>query len=394
MSTNSDIEAEQLQMEIHRRIRSHRRWVVLRTLILIAAMITAVILLYRYYTYHVYTDYEVKSSADRSDTPATSFAIFSKGLLKYSNDGAFYTSSENELIWNQTFEMENPKVDIRDRYMAIGDVGGKDLYLIDRDGKRGHLETTLPIEAFSVSGQGTAAVLLFADNRYYLRIYDADVRELAQGELFIKNSGYPLSLSLSPDRKKLAVASILPSGNGVSSTVTFYNFGAVGQNEQDNIVGTYTYEDLVIPEITFLNNDLAVAFGDNRVVLFSGKEKPEPVNELELTEEVKSVFWNEDYFGLVFHSGGEENTKRFEIYDRHGKNVLTKEFSMDYDTAEFLTDGEILFKSDYECALYNMQGVERFRYTFDTKLLCVIPEHLRMYYTFIKEGVTENVRLK
>ncbi len=40
----------------------------------------------------------------------------------------------------------------------------------------------------------------------------------------------------------------------VSTIVSFYNFGSVGQNEIDNNVGTYTYEDVLVPEIAYVSD--------------------------------------------------------------------------------------------------------------------------------------------
>ncbi len=366
----------------------------MRTFILIALVVGTVIFLYRYFTYREYTDFVVRTQEDRSDTPATRFAQFSGGMLKYSNDGAFFTSADGELIWNQTFEMENPEVDIREGYVAIGDIGGNDLFLIDKEGNRGHLETTIPIYAFSVARQGTAAVLLAGENEYFLRLYDAKAKELAAGELFIRNSGYPISLSISPEGKKLAVSSVIPTGREVSSTITFYNFGAVGQNEEDHIVGTYQYEDLVIPEISFLTEDMLVAFGDSKVLLLSGSQKPEPSGEVVVEEEIRSVFYDEKNFGLILNNGDVENSRRIEVYDRKGRPQMSKDFIMDYDKAYFLPDGEIVVQSDLECAIFNKHGVEHFHYIFDEKLLGIVPEYLGIFYTFLTEGSTLKVRLK
>ena len=61
----------------------------------------------------------------------------------------------------------------------------------------------------------------------------------------------------------------------IKTTIAFYNFGSVGQNEIDNCVGSYSYPDMVFPEIDFLSNDKMVAFGDGEVILFEGTQKPQ-----------------------------------------------------------------------------------------------------------------------
>ena len=376
------------------RIRRHRVAVFARTASLIVLAVAAVLGLYHYLIWHTYTEYEVLEEDERQDTAATHFVAYADGMLKYSNDGAFYTDLDGSLIWNQTYEMDNPRVDIRGASVAVADVGGMNVYLLDSKGDRGQIETTMPVYAFSVAEEGNVALLLSGEDEFFLRIYDRDGKEVAAGELFIRNSGYPVSLSLSPDAKKLAILFIQPGVSGVTSTVQFYNFGAVGQNEQDRIVGSYSYGDLMVPRVRFLDDETLVAFGDNAVLLFSGSQKPEESARLDLTEEVKSVFYDDEHFGLVFNNGDAENTRRMEVYDKRGRLTMSRDFEMDYDEIGFLSDGEVCIRSDWEVALVSKRGVERFRHSFDTALLCVVPERFHMYYTFIFDGMIQRIRLQ
>ena len=56
--------------------------------------------------------------------------------------------------------------------------------------------------------------------------------------------------------------------------MAFYNFGDVGQNEDDRIVSGYTYEGVVIPQIQYLDNSRSVALRDNGFTLYKGKQIP------------------------------------------------------------------------------------------------------------------------
>ena len=130
--------------------------------------------------------------------------------------------------------------------------------------------------------------MLLADkNDYYLKLFDATGNELASGQLFVKNSGYPIAMALAQDAKKLAIAAIDPTGHSVQSEITFYNFGSVGQNEPDNIVGTFTYEDLVIAQMSFMNADTLAVFGDKEVQIYAGAEKPELKSTLPIEKEIR-----------------------------------------------------------------------------------------------------------
>ncbi len=374
-------------------IRSHRFKVFLRAIILIGALIGVFVGIVLYFWYRSYSDYEVQSEYERTDTTATLFEEYGKGLLKYSNDGAFYTSLDNTPVWNQTYEMEHPKADITESFVAIGDIGGTELYIMNESGQQGKISTVLPIYKFSVAAQGTVAVLLADKNDYYLKLFDAAGNELASGQLYVKNSGYPLALTLAQDGKKLAIATINPTGNSVQSEITMYNFGSVGQNEPDNIVGSFSYEDLVIAQMTFMNADTLAVFGDKEIQIYTGAEKPELKYTLPIEKEIKSIFYNDTYFGLIFNNEDEENSRHLEVYDKHCKNVLEHDFQMDYEKVSFLKDDEICLQNNYECALIGINGVDRFSTQFDVPLIKIVEEYFGMYYTFVLEGKTQKVRL-
>ena len=94
--------------EYERKLREHRVKVVRRTVILIVTVLAVSAGLWVFMALRHYENFDVGSSVDRADTEATKFADFGENILKYSNDGAFYTDTANELIWNQTYEMTDP----------------------------------------------------------------------------------------------------------------------------------------------------------------------------------------------------------------------------------------------------------------------------------------------
>ena len=86
--------------EYERKLREHRVKVVRRTVILIVTVLAVSAGLWVFMALRHYENFDVGSSVDRADTEATKFADFGENILKYSNDGAFYTDTANELIWN------------------------------------------------------------------------------------------------------------------------------------------------------------------------------------------------------------------------------------------------------------------------------------------------------
>ena len=104
--------------ELDEKIRDHRRgifWRVVWVVGMFAVMLVAVGL---WEALRVYEDYEVTSSVERTDSEASRFEEFCGNIVKYSNDGIVYMDGENELIWNQSFEMNTPRMSKCENYMS------------------------------------------------------------------------------------------------------------------------------------------------------------------------------------------------------------------------------------------------------------------------------------
>ena len=380
--------------ELEQKIRTHRKKIALSiaAVIIIAAVFTATAGIY--FTYKEYDGYETISKIERSDSEATTYKSFAGNILRYNNDGAFYTDASDHLIWNQAFEMQNPVSDICGDYAAIADLQGNLIYMMHTSGMQGQIKTAHPIEAVSMARQGTTAVLTQADGASYLEVYNKAGDILASGEIHIANSGYPLDIALSSDARKLAVSILDISKGTAKTTVAFYNFGSAGQNEIDNMVGSYSYDDTIISDIHFLSDDKMIAFGDNRVLFFEGRQSPKETSTLKLEREIKSIFYNEEFFGLV--SGDKDSGKKhkMEIYDMTGKLRLTQNFKMSYQEIEFLDNHEICIRSEYACEIYTLRGVKKFSYRFDDALYKLFSSRSGTRYTLILDGSMQKIRLK
>ena len=215
-----------------------------------------------------------------------------------------------------------------------------------------------------------------------------------QGAIHGEKKGYPIAIALSEDAIKLAVSMLDINDGTVKSTVAFYNFGSVGQNEIDHVVGAASFEDTVIPELEFVSNDRLVAFSDTGLLYFEGAQKPQQAGELAFEKDVKSIFYNQDYVGIVTSNDDEAVTNHVAIYDMSGKLVLEKDISMEYTDIEFLSNNEICIHNEDTCDIYTIHGIYKFHHEFEQKLYRIIPGNSGLNYTLVLEDTTEKVRLK
>lgn len=77
-----------------------------------------------------------------------------------------------------------------------------------------------------------------------------------------------------------------------------------------------------------------------------------------------------------------------------GTVIMERDFSMEYESVELLSNDEICIRNTNSCELYTIRGIYKFHYDFDKELYQVIPGGTDRNYIFILDGVTENVRLK
>ncbi|MCR5785087.1 MAG: DUF5711 family protein [Eubacterium sp.] len=369
----------------------------------ILAVAGLVLILYLIGQTHTYTDYEVLSSVERTDDETVKITSFKGNVLKYGSDGISLTDLSNNIIWNQSFEIESNEIVKSEEYVAVVETGGTQIYLFGEEGFVSKIETKRQTVRAAVSDIGTVATIEYEDGVNYIELFDSEGNELAEGEAHIENNGTPVSIALSPSGTLMAVVYFDYSSGEVASTVTFYNFGSVGQNEIDNIVST-NETDSVIAEIEFVTDDKCIAFGNNIIQVYKGKQKPSLDKEIEVEEEIESVFCENERFGYVVcnedevysasSDAEEESLYTINVYNYKGRRLYQTGFDMSYDKIEVLENTEVCIMGTTSCEILSKWGKPRFIYTFEQNLLEVFSASSMHSYEVILSDHTEHIRLK
>lgn len=380
--------------EMNRKIHRHRRKILLLTALVVLLILGTVMGSYTYIQTRSYTDYEILSSAERKDSEGTLFTSFNENMIKYSKDGASCLDSDNRMIWSQTYEMQSPMVDTCEGYAVIADKKGERVYIMDTKGPCGEIKTTMPVQRVQVANQGEVAVLMEENGTGYIHVYNREGKFLAEGELHTENTGYPVDISVSHDGRKLAVSLLDVNDGNVKTTIIFYNFGSAGQDEIDNIVCQFSYADMIFPKVEFLTNDVMAAFANGKIVIFEGEQKPQKKTEISLDQEMRSIFYNEAYVGVVFENQNKEESYKLQVFDLKGTEVLTKDFDLKYQEIEFLANDEVCVRADSECIIYTLHGIEKFRANFKKNIWKIMSADGMKNYVFWAEGETQKIRLK
>lgn len=361
------------------------------TVVLFAIAIAAFLI--NAYFNKTYNSYKVISKIERADSNTVKYISYGENMLKYSRDGASVIDGVGGLIWNGTYEMKEPSADICGDYVAIGDIGSKDLYVFDNVGKTTKLEMLHPIMEVEVASQGVTAVVLDDKDQNYINIIDAkNNKEIVNIKTIVQKNGYPVDISISEDGKKLVTSYLSVSNGIVESKVSFYNFGAVGQSEIDRIVGGFDYHQTIVPKVDFIDNNTVCAYGDDKFTIYSMKEKPSKIYEETFKSEIKSTFSNERYIGFVLKNTEDEKKYQVVVYDLKGKKVLDQNVDYDYNQV-LISKNEILFYSDLEWFILKTNGKEKLHHRFKTNISYIMPANQYNRYFIIDQTNINHIKL-
>lgn len=109
--------------------------------------------------------------------------------------------------------------------------------------------------------------------------------------------------------------------------MVFYNFSEVGQNETERVVGGFNhYNDVLVGDVQFLSNNIAVAVGENVISIYKIKEYPSLEKEIQIDNTIDRVFFGTDYIGLVLDNSDSGELYKMVVYNFSGSKVCEAEF--------------------------------------------------------------------
>ena len=215
--------------ELEEQIKSHKTKMRRRTIIGTAAVILALIGVYLVIQLQTYTSVRTIDVYRSENSGNSSYKEFADGVLKYSRDGISFLNRKGEEEWNQSYQIQNPVITVYGESAAVADKGGNSIEVFTKEGLKGEIETTRPIEKIAVSSQGIVAAILKDDASPQIICYDAAGNVLAELSASLTGTGYLLNISLSDDGTILLVSYLVIQNGKASTNVYYYNFGEGGK---------------------------------------------------------------------------------------------------------------------------------------------------------------------
>lgn len=349
----------------HRRIRPGK----LLTTVFLAVMV--LLGTYLLLTNHLYHKVSQTASYKRETSDSNRYASFRNGIIRYGRNGVTFLSRQNEVLWIQPGQFQNPALEVNDQTFAVADTGGNSIQIFTDKGLKGEFETNLPIEKFSLSNQGIVSAILKNENSPMIVTYDSTGNILVENQVVTGSMGYPVALEMSPDGKVLLVSYLDMKNSTLKSRVAGYNFVEEGTDRENHQVSMEEYEDSVIPEIFFMDAVTSVAVGDHSFSISKGSRIPEKTTEVELFREIRSTFHTSRYIGFVLLNE-EKSGYELRLYSKSGKQIMNRAISGEFSNV-YMEGNEIILYEGSRCSIYTSMGMPRFDGDLKDDILMMVP---------------------
>ncbi len=377
------------------KIYKHRMSAFYRLLLVLAVALVLVFIVYMQYKNHVYTSYDTVSMVALDTAGNAKTMQLGENVLVYSSDGAHCINTKGEILWNQTFEMQNMIVATNEDTVAIGDHNGHEIYVLDSEKKICEVETPMPIRGIAVAGNGRVAVALADTKITWIYLYETDGTLLYEVKATMGQSGYPTSMALSPNGELMGVAFSYVDCGLVETRIAFYNFGSVGANMTDYKVNAYTYKDAVVPYFNFMDSETAVAVADDRILIYKGSQKPAEQAQYFIADEIQAVFQNDGYVGVVLRSDVLDMRYKMDVYNKKAELEGTYYFNLDYDEIVFAEEYFVLYNRK-ECQIQTFKGKNKYEGSFlgAVDLMYPMGKGKSFKYVLVSKTSIDTIQLK
>ena len=389
MDNTEDEETQRAKLE--EQVKEHKKKLRLKILVILVLVLSASIGIYLFIHLQTYTNVRVAETYSDAGSADSNYKEFADGMVRYSRDGMAYLNQHGEEKWNQAYQIKTPAIVTGDESAIIFDKGGNDVVIFQKDGAKGEIHTTLPIEKAAVSSQGIVCAVLKDSSSPKIVCYDTAGNILVEHKTSLSGTGYPIDVAISPDAEVLQVVYLYTQDGSVTSKVAYYNFGSAGEKVTDHQVVLEEYKGSLMAEGFFLSQKVSAVVGDNILTIYQGEDIPKQLTQLKIDKEIKSVFHDNRYIGLILKNEGKGGYE-LRLYNLSGKQILSKDFKGNYSNVK-MSDGQIIMYDENNCCIFLKSGVQKFDGEMETNIREIFPIMGVNKYIVMNANGMENVRL-
>ena len=349
----------------------NRRKLIEKISIIVSVLLIILLVIYMFLSGITFTKTLTTVRYEEKTSDSNRYVQFENGIVRYNRDGVVFLNKHNKEQWIHPCQIKQPIIDVNDKCFAVADCVGNSILVFTKDGIKGEIKTTLPIEKISVSDQGIVGVILKNENSPSIILYDATGNILVEHKISLGRIGYPIALEISPDGTKLAVCHIMVDNGVKKSKVIFYDYGKTGENKADNVVREDTYEGVIIPEIFFMNGGTALAVSDSSIIVYDTKGEPSMKKEVKIDREIKNVVHTKNHVALILLNSTKSGYEA-RVYNKEGNEVTKSEFIGEYSNIK-IAGKELIMTSGKNCLIIRRNGTIKFQGEMSDNILEIVP---------------------
>ncbi|MDO5520544.1 MAG: DUF5711 family protein [bacterium] len=380
---------------IENRIKRHKKQKLMIIIGIVVVLAVISVCLVNAYINRVFDSYKVEKAIKDSVSSDATYLSYDENVLKVSRDGVSAYSPSGNILFNGSYDMRNPSADICDKYVAVADIGNYSVSVFDGSNSGKQITVTLPILQVQVARQGVVAILMEDKDTNVIRLYNSEssVNDVLVETLTnVDKNGFPVSIALSDDGKKLVTNYVTVKNGVINSSVTFYNFSEVGQNEVNRMVGARDYGNSIISNVEFIGNDTVCVYTDTGFDLFEMPEKNTEIATKKFDREIKSTFHTDSHIGFVLENDSSDKGDQVLVYNTKGKEVYAGNIDFDYDMVS-MSGEEMIFISQSEGHIVKLNGVQKYKDTFETNVDAILPINNYNKYFLIDNNNVNIIKL-
>lgn len=384
--------SQSLKDYVNRKKRYRRRRKALIIAVILIAAIGGGLYILNLYNKQ-YKSIDVMNTVEITAEDAIGYMEYGTSIIKYGMNGIVALDKNGKLLWNGSYELQEPLVDTCGKYVVVAGKGTNEIHIFNNKGLAGGFSTDYNILKVEIGSQGHVLALMEDKHTNYIRLYDVDGTVIYEIISDIKTVGYPLDVTLSYDGKKVVTSYISFNEGELKNIISFYNFGDVGKNYTNQLVGCIIKEDgSIAPKVEFVNNNTVCVYNDTGFILYAMEQIPSEIMTQNVKGQIKSIISDEKYVGLVTQAEG-TSSKTITVYDLTGKKVLEKALDFNYEKI-YLSNGEIVMYDNLSCLIMKINGKIKFRHTFDSNIKAIYSANKLDQYFLADDLAIKIIQLK
>lgn len=299
---------------------------VLVAIIVIVAVVYALFIRPNFYNFNGgKIDLEPVYSENFSTKDAYKIYNYNDYLYLSSKNGLKKISMDHESIWDKTFYMEDPQFLSDKGFMAVVDLGGKQVFVFNEEGLVMEIKVDYPIILANISSSGALVLIEETENKHLIQLYNRKGVLYAERGTHFNTDGYPIAVDISSTGEKMVTSYLSVQEGVVKSNITFFSFESESLLNPDNILGGFVLEGSMAAEVKFLDNEHVAVICDNSLTFYNLKGSPKVETQIKLDHKIDLASFNNQNLIICYGDpiiASKETTKnRIKVYSFEGKVV-------------------------------------------------------------------------